>query len=381
MKNKMEIFNFKNGKLEQIKPAPTLPLGCKVRIFAGHCDECDGAIISEPDKNGRVKIVKLCDHSLGFTNPDARHMQPLSQKFGIGTYYYDNLEIVSVEKISEFVAKGEAADEKKAADAFAKKLSDKAEIAALPALYPKLTPVLQYDIKTTKKNLITELKENFPSMKFSVRITSSCNISWTNGPTKEEVKKVVSKYTNEKSSYCGDYRDSNESNFNKVFGGFAYVFTDRNMNEEIKALIGEMKSLLVEGNNYRDCPSTFLYQIFARTNLEKNVKILGVKKRENTCGFDTSLFFDFILEEQEKKKEDKKETGEQQKIFAGIVEIVTYGEKAIAVFGDTKPMKDKLKALGGRFNPFLTNNGEKMAGWVFPKDKSRELYQLLNAAA
>lgn len=87
-----------------------------------------------------------------------------------------------------------------------------------------------------------------------------------------------------------------------------------------------------------------------------------------------------LTQEQPKKEEAKEEKAPtQEKIFAGAVEIVDYSEKAIAVFGDTKPMKDKLKALGGRFNPFLMNSGEKMAGWIFPKNKSIELYQLLNA--
>jgi hypothetical protein len=45
--------------------------------------------------------------------------------------------------------------------------------------------------------------------------------------------------------------------------------------------------------------------------------------------------------------------------------IVDYSEKALAVFGDTRPVKDQLKALGGRFNPKLTHEGEKQAGWIF----------------
>ena len=42
--------------------------------------------------------------------------------------------------------------------------------------------------------------------------------------------------------------------------------------------------------------------------------------------------------------------------------IVDYSEKAIAVFGDTKSVKDELKALGGRFNPNITHDDEKKAG-------------------
>jgi len=57
--------------------------------------------------------------------------------------------------------------------------------------------------------------------------------------------------------------------------------------------------------------------------------------------------------------------------------IVDYSEKALAVFGDTKPIKDQLKALGGRFNPKLTHEGQKKAGWIFSKSKEQELKNLL----
>ena len=35
-------------------------------------------------------------------------------------------------------------------------------------------------------------------------------------------------------------------------------------------------------------------------------------------------------------------------------QVIDYSEKAIAVVGDTREIKDKLKALGGRFNPRLS---------------------------
>lgn len=49
---------------------------------------------------------------------------------------------------------------------------------------------------------------------------------------------------------------------------------------------------------------------------------------------------------------------------------------AIALFGDTKAIKEQIKAMGGRFNPFLNNGGEKQAGWILPATK-REAAQLL----
>ncbi|NDV94786.1 fusion protein [Dysgonomonas sp. 521] len=59
-------------------------------------------------------------------------------------------------------------------------------------------------------------------------------------------------------------------------------------------------------------------------------------------------------------------------------EIVDYSEKALALFGDTRPIKDQLKALGGRFNPKLSHNGTKRAGWIFAIAKRTELNNLLN---
>jgi hypothetical protein len=61
----------------------------------------------------------------------------------------------------------------------------------------------------------------------------------------------------------------------------------------------------------------------------------------------------------------------------GELLIVDYSPKALAIFGDTRPIKDELKALGGRFNPKLTHEGIKKAGWIFSKSKEQELRNLL----
>ena len=53
--------------------------------------------------------------------------------------------------------------------------------------------------------------------------------------------------------------------------------------------------------------------------------------------------------------------------------LVEYSAKAVAVFGDTKSIKDELKAMGGRFNSRLTFSGKTMAGWIFPKSKEQRL--------
>ncbi len=62
----------------------------------------------------------------------------------------------------------------------------------------------------------------------------------------------------------------------------------------------------------------------------------------------------------------------------GNYTIVNYSEKSVAIFGDTKAIKEQLAALGGRFNMYLTLNGKKCAGWIFQKDKEDDLRRLVN---
>ena len=65
----------------------------------------------------------------------------------------------------------------------------------------------------------------------------------------------------------------------------------------------------------------------------------------------------------------------------GEYEIVDYSQKAIALFGDTKPIKELLMAMGGKFNPRLTHNGAKRAGWIFQQSKREELQTVINLKA
>ena len=59
--------------------------------------------------------------------------------------------------------------------------------------------------------------------------------------------------------------------------------------------------------------------------------------------------------------------------------IVDYSKKSLALLGDTRPIKDRLKTLGGRFNPKLMHEGSKKAGWIFSKSQKQELRNLLTA--
>lgn len=53
-----------------------------------------------------------------------------------------------------------------------------------------------------------------------------------------------------------------------------------------------------------------------------------------------------------------------------LLRMIDYSEKALAIIGYTKNIKEKFKIDDryiGRFNNNLTVNGQKVAGWIIPK--------------
>lgn len=50
-----------------------------------------------------------------------------------------------------------------------------------------------------------------------------------------------------------------------------------------------------------------------------------------------------------------------------MITIVKYSEKSIALFGETKNVKDQLKTIGAKFNRFLkdpNDENSKIPGWI-----------------
>ena len=103
--------------------------------------------------------------------------------------------------------------------------------------------------------------------------------------------------------------------------------------------------------------------------------------------FDTNFYLKIEIPDDYKvtdprpgKKSDKgkKEAKDEARAVGGF-EIVDYSEKAIAVFGDTKAVKEQLKELGGKFNPALKHGDGKRAGWVFSRKQADKVRALLAA--
>jgi hypothetical protein len=86
----------------------------------------------------------------------------------------------------------------------------------------------------TARLIRASLKEAFPGVKFSVRSSvysggASINVGWTNGPSRKEVKSVVSVFEGSYFDGMTDYKGTNYSEINgeSVSFGADYVFTNR----------------------------------------------------------------------------------------------------------------------------------------------------------
>ncbi|MFV0507337.1 MAG: fusion protein, partial [Bacteroidales bacterium] len=53
--------------------------------------------------------------------------------------------------------------------------------------------------------------------------------------------------------------------------------------------------------------------------------------------------------------------------------LMEYSSKSVAVFGNTRPIREKLKKMGGAFNSRLKYQGVRAAGWIFSKAYEQEL--------
>ncbi len=61
------------------------------------------------------------------------------------------------------------------------------------------------------------------------------------------------------------------------------------------------------------------------------------------------------------------------------VRFVQYSERATAIIGDTKPIKDLLKEAKASWNRNLTIDGKKVQGWILPTKRAIELENRLKA--
>ena len=100
----------------------------------------------------------------------------------------------------------------------------------LKAAHPHLTQGSGFVVAA--KNIRTELKRAFPGVKFSVRSDSyaggnAVRISWTDGPTSEQVEKIADKYSGGSFDGMTDCYNHRRSPWTEVFGEAKYITQSR----------------------------------------------------------------------------------------------------------------------------------------------------------
>ena len=210
-----------------------------------------------------------------------------------------------------------------------------------------------YDSKLSTKEISAKVrsyaKKNFPEFKFSVRSEWSMYTD--------------SMYIELKSGPCVPFVEGSRS------ADRGYMSTMSTVKGWENELTPEMFKVLDAVTTYA---SSFRYndsdgmQDYFDTNFYIHIEVSDEYK---------------VIEPKAKKSSIKTEKAEEAKEMEAVtvegLEMVDYSEKAIAVFGDTKAIKEQLKELGGRFNPSLNYNGEKRAGWIFSKKKADEVRNLM----
>lgn len=210
-----------------------------------------------------------------------------------------------------------------------------------------------YDSKLSTKEIAAKVrsyaKKNFPAFKFSVRSEWSMYTD--------------SMYIELKSGPCVPFVEGSRS------AERGYMSTMSNVKAWKDELTPEVFASLNAVSNYA---SSFRYddsdgmQDYFDTNFYLSIKVSDEYK---------------VIEPKAKKSSVKPEKVEEAKEVEAVtiegIEVVDYSEKAIAVFGETKAIKEQLKELGGRFNPSLNYNGEKRAGWIFSKKQADKVKELI----
>lgn len=214
-----------------------------------------------------------------------------------------------------------------------------------------------YDSKLSTKEIAAKVrafaKKNFPDFKFSVRSEWSMYTD--------------SMYIELKEGTCIPFVEGSRS------AERGYMSTMNTVKAWKDELTPEMFKVLDAVTTYA---SSFRYddsdgmQDYYDTNFYLKIKVSDEYK---------------VVEPKAKKSSVKAEKVEEAKEVEAVtvegLEVVDYSEKAVAVFGDTKAIKEQLKELGGRFNPSLNYNGEKRAGWIFSKKQADKVKELITPMA
>ncbi len=325
---------------------------CDDDMHAVEICQGDPLVIKEGETANSVGIIKV----------DAG-CRPISEQFGIGIYYYEDGEMVDSELIEKSIAHAKVVEQKKKIEKETEAEKEREEIEqTLKEWEGILTPLKEGDEreKVAKSNLLTLLKREFPGVRFTGRKGyDSMTVSWTDGPTQSEVKKVCSRFEHIYNGDCyTDYYSTTNSTFTLCFGGWDSVRYNRDIsNSFLQEMNREVQKFGSSEEFVDHCYSKF--GLSACKGLERELEYSHPEDWGKILAKYTSRY----------NKMPQKQSKPESTPKAGEYSIIDYSEKSIALIGDTREMKEHLKKLGGRFNRGLRCG----PGWIFSKKKEAAL--------
>lgn len=394
-----EVFTMGPKGMTRLSERPSLKRGTKLiyHYYAGNCNE--GVLLD--DATGKAAVIDLLykwksgdkdyirdmfDNERGEYEYGAdaymhldKYARHIKDQYGIGVYYTDEVlpeeDVKAAEELAEFIVSVRAA---------AKERAERERAERREQLRKEWGGILTENPKSDKEvnaNIRKWLGIKFPGCKFKVaKDHSNCvHITGIDGPSLKELDKVCSIWQTGHSDPSGDYWDDTYSVFNNLYGGWSFVNVFREFTDETRnRLVSEIKSdfpNLVDSPDYKDW-------MIAENNLGLYSSIVGKYGFEfDACSVSrisvawvvTQMKYYTPVMPEQPVKDFGRGGNKVAPVSAQGVKIVDYSEKAIAVIGDTKPIKDVLKKLGGSFNARLSCG----TGWIFSKKKECEVREAL----
>lgn len=292
------------------------------------CDKKDKRVIYEISKDNwgtNYKTVLLNGQGFDIDN----RVKPYSEKFGIGVYYNEGEPLMSKEDIKTLIDKATAYEE-------AKEIEIKAAEEAAKQYRAKAieegSKIIKELPKWAKSVIVAELKQDDSDHQtdyFSASVQKTIFLAFSSHDKNNfsEMRKAALNSKDENINALAIENKENENREN-YSGGDGYY-------------LGESK--------YRGWNISKGHYSMDNRTLE-TLQIAAYEGR-------------FFAPLDESKPEALKPTNTPN--LSGKIQFIDYSEKAFAVIGETKPLADKLKELGGSFNARLSCG----AGWIFSKKK------------
>ena len=151
-------------------------------------------------------------------------------------------------------------------------------------------------------------------------------IDWLDGPSKKEVNKLISEFNIKKMYFIlnREFTEDFTLNVKNILVGLLGIEPTSNLLYDTLQFVSS------------DNMKISINDIFKIETIKEDVKVIETKPSE---------------------------------VVNDILEIIQYTEKSFVIKGNTKPIKELLVRLGGKWNSNLSKDGEKFGAWIFPNTK------------